>query len=377
MRKHVKKSLLLIIALTIALALSLGFIACEWAITHQEDTRNHHEVITPDSVTNAIHFLGFGWADAFILQSVNEHGDTILGIVDAGLPGSHYYIADYARRILGIGATEHFYFEFGISTHPHPDHNGGFTGGQWGADYSFTSGLFSDPLITFRQFYFREHARDVNFWYTELVAQIARYQIPHMNNNAELQGHSFTFGDMRITLMFDNDRLTADGVAPGTHLNPESMAQLVEVNGQRILLTGDLCTATGDFVKEGIRAATDDSTYWLNVLNLGHHGIHGTGVDGVLRYLNPTTMVTNNNGAELNTPRRQDAARANALRQVRTQTPYARLFSMVDSGGIVLAIDADGYRVGAIGEIPRFSPGETFTTTERVLTNWTGVPIEG
>ena len=133
----------------------------------------------------------------------------------------------------------------------------------------------------------------------------------------DLEGLSFTFGNYTVTVY--NGKEAEEGKKVGE--NENSLAVLVEKDGYRVMLSGDMNNYDGD--EDEVGAAVGK----VNVLKLGHHGYSGSSTANYVKALSPDFAIqTTGNPVDLGVKLRVTFAEG------------APIYSTVKHNGIILDI---------------------------------------
>jgi len=261
---------------------------------------------------NVIHFLNTRSQDAILLESNGR-----FALIDSGEPffaqngrerdGYADYIIEYILRATGgIG-----HLEFVVGTHPHIDHMGGF------------KTILSHPRITADRAYFQPY---MNNGYTKEMMEVCEARnIKMIYENLNLL--PITLGNMNLKII--NGKFI-----PEQSVNDASLGQLVEVNGLRAYLAGDI---TG---YQNERSLLPDIGGKIDLLKIGHHGYDGANGSEYLEALKPDVAIYTNIYKWIN---------ENVVRRVANSG--AVQYATGDFGGIVAVFDST-IKYYAIGDYP-------------------------
>lgn len=220
-------------------------------------------------MSNAIHFLNTGHSDCIILES-NNH----FAMIDAGedteypadkpwlnLKGYEQEVCDYLLKNCNNFNGE-VVLDFVLATHCHSDHIGGF------------DTVINHPNIKIKRAFLKPYYEE-NIFIMERKRwdNVEVYQ--QMKNALELKNVSiiesfeelsFLFGDMKIT--FFNGEYKKPTLKFGENVN--SVVTLVEYNGYKALLAGDMN------YKNGGEKSIANKVGKIDLLKVGHHGYVGS-----------------------------------------------------------------------------------------------------
>lgn len=239
------------------------------------------------AASDKIHFLRVGIGDAILLES-NGH----FAMVDAGEDSDNprgfdaLAYSGYEKEVLAYlkahaaDKNGKVHLDFVIGTHAHSDHIGGF------------DTIILDPDVTVDRAYLKVYdsskikESEIKNWdnqevYDQMVAALKARKVPIIS---KLNGTPFTFGNFTVTLFNTNDPKTAKKVGE----NDQSLGVLLEKNGTRVFLAGDMDNLSGDET----RLAPEIGK--VNLLKLGHHGFNGSTSEEFIKTLRPDACVVTN-----------------------------------------------------------------------------------
>ena len=284
--------------------------------------------------TDRIHFLNTGSSDAILLES-----DGHFAMVDAGedtdnprafdwlnLPGFEDEVAAYLKAH-AADENGRVYLDFVVGTHAHSDHIGGF------------DTVISDPDITVGRAYLKTYNSDkineyeIEQWdnqevYDQMVSALRERNVPIVS---EPDGTPFTLGNFTVTLFNTDDPENPERVGE----NDQSIGVLLEKNGTRVFLAGDMDDYTGDETRLAPLIGKVD------LLKVGHHSYSGSTTKNFLETLRPEACVITNNitSVDLNTI-------ARIVRVCRHKNVY---ITGAENG--VLAVIGDNGKISYYGEL--------------------------
>ena len=240
-----------------------------------------------------IHFLKTGSSDAILLESGGH-----FAMVDAGEDSDNP--RDFAwlsytgceREVLAYlkahaaDETGRVHLDFVLGTHAHSDHIGGF------------DTVILDPDVTVDRAYLKEYRSEkingyeVSEWdnqevYDQMVNALNERGVPIVSHP---DGAPFTLGNFTVTLFNTDDPETWNKVGE----NDNSLGVLIEKNGTRVFLAGDIDNNTGDEERLGPAIGQVD------LLKVGHHSYAGSTTEGFIKALLPKACVITNDGASAN-----------------------------------------------------------------------------
>lgn len=214
----------------------------------------------------AIHFLNTGQSDCIIIES-NKHFAMVDAAEDNDYPpekphlkakGFEQEICDYLIKNCS-DENGKVTLDFIVGTHAHSDHLGGF------------DTIINHPDITVKKAFLKPYHEEgiVPFetknWdnqevYDQMKNALLENKVPIIE---EFDNFSFDFENLKITLL--NGKYKKRKRKTGE--NENSVVTLIEKNGTRVLLAGDLNYKDGD---EKIIA---NKVGKVDLLKVGHHGL--------------------------------------------------------------------------------------------------------
>jgi beta-lactamase superfamily II metal-dependent hydrolase len=242
-----------------------------------------------DSVTGSdrIHFLKTGSSDAIIIES-DGHFAMVDGGEDTDNPRDFpsLELAGYEQEVLSYlkkncaGEDGKVHLDFVLGTHAHSDHIGGF------------DTIISDPDVTVDRAYLKEYDSskineyEIEAWdnqevYDQMVSALRERNVPVIVPDSA----PFALGNFTVTIMNTVDPENSERVGE----NDNSLGVLLEKNGTKIFLAGDIDNYTGD----ESRLAPEIGK--VNLLKVGHHCNAGSSTSDFISALLPDTCVVTNN----------------------------------------------------------------------------------
>ena len=281
----------------IALAMLVAMIAGYWPVLEAE--------AMTDENSNKIHFIGLeGLSDAILLESNGKFAMVDSG-EDTDYPdGSNPDYPDrvgitknegYEEKVIAymksVGVTKDN-FEFYLGTHAHSDHIGSADEiiREFEPERVYIA-EYKDEYIKF------DNKRYDNLYvYDNMIAatkEVGAVLIQHFDTEAAVVPEdpststvgnpNFTFGNMNIQIVnYEEDYITE----PKNDLNQMSLGVLVEVNGHRTFLAGDIDNYDGDEDRLAVEIGEVD------VLKVAHHGLEGSTTTNFLKSLNPDYVIS-------------------------------------------------------------------------------------
>lgn len=270
-------ALVLVLAAGITAA---GFAAVEAVIENKYDFAPYDGSKGGDR----IHFLNVGSSDAILIESsgkfalidCGEDSDNPRGFDGLELQGYEDFVVRYLNEFCADdnGIVN---LDFILGTHAHSDHLGGF------------DTVIAQDNVRIGRAYLKRYYEDriddyeVENWdnrevYEQTLNALNAKNIPVIH---DLEGLSFTLGNYTVTIF--NGKDAEEGKKVGE--NENSLAVLVEKDGYRVMLSGDMNNYDGD--EDEVGAAVGK----VNVLKLGHHGYRGSSSADYVRALSPDFAI--------------------------------------------------------------------------------------
>lgn len=218
---------------------------------------------------NSIHFLNTGHSDCIILES-GGHFAMVDAAEDTEFPPDkpHLNLKGYEKEVCDYlirncsDANGQVTLDFILGTHCHSDHIGGF------------DTVINHPDITVKQAFLKPyHEEDI------FIMERRRWDNTEVY---EQMKNALTANNVPVTESFDNSSLKLGSFNikffNGTYNKPprkfgenvNSVVTLVEYNGLKALLAGDMN------YKNGGEKAIADQVGRVNLLKVGHHGYFGS-----------------------------------------------------------------------------------------------------
>lgn len=273
---------------TIAFFLCIFFVQPHIAFQRKMKTTHLTPVSQAECGVDRIHFMNTGSSDAILLESdghfalvdAGEDSDNPRNFPDLELEGFEERVLQYLKD---NAADENgkVHLDFVLGTHAHSDHIGGF------------DTVISDLDVEVGRAYLKVYdssiirAEEIEEWdnqevYDQMVNALNAKNVPIFS---EPDGTPFRFGNFTITLFNTNDPKPIGKVGE----NDRSFGVLVEKNGTRIFLSGDMDNATLDETRLARKIGNVD------LLKLGHHSYGNSTTEVFVRELMPKTCVVTNN----------------------------------------------------------------------------------
>ena len=253
--------------------------------------RNELPVSDKSEISDAkdkIHFLSTGSSDAILLESDGkfalidcaEDTDNPRGFEALELEGYEDKVLEYLRKNAADN-NGNIILDFVLGTHSHSDHIGGF------------DTIISASDVIVNRAYLKEYKENQinDMEVTEWDNQEVYDQMVNALNNkgvtiiSQMDSTPFNLGNFTITLFNTTD----DNFSSKVGENDNSLGVLVEKNGTRVFLSGDIDNVSGD--EKRIAPEIGE----INLLKVGHHSYAHSTSSGWLKTLNPKVCVVTNN----------------------------------------------------------------------------------
>lgn len=285
-----KKKIISRIAITVAVLLVVAGIVAGSCAIYEAELEKQYSFIEYDGSKGGdrIHFLNVGSSDAILLESdgrfalidSGEDTDNPRGFEGLELEGYEDFVVDYLNAFCADENGE-IYLDFVLGTHAHSDHIGGFD------TVIMQDNVHIGKAYLKRYYEDRIKKKEVETWdnlevYTQMVEAL---QTKGVELVQDLTGVSFEFGNFTITI-FNGEEPSADDKVGE---NENSLAVLVEKDGYRVMLSGDLNNFDGDEKRVAPQVGKVD------VLKLGHHGYLGSSSYAYINELQPEIAIQTNN----------------------------------------------------------------------------------
>lgn len=275
--------------------------------------------------TDRIHFLNTGHSDCIILES-----DGHFAMVDAAedtdypadkphlnLRGYEKEVVDYLLKHCG-GKDGKVTLDFIVGTHAHSDHIGGF------------DTVILHPDINVKKAYLKEYDESGIFFmerrrwdnrevYEQMKSALEKREVETVSDFDEAKE---TLGNFTVTFFNGSPRKRT--FKYGENIN--SVVTLVEKEGTRVLLAGDINYKDGDEREIAKKVGK------IDLLKVGHHGYIGSTSFFWIRTLSPDYAVITNS------KKRIYPDVSFKLEKI----AHARLFFTEDEDGVIAGIGAKG-----------------------------------
>lgn len=238
-------------------------------------------------MSNSIHFLNTGHSDCIIIES-NGYFAMIDAAEDTEFPSDkpHLNLKGYEKEVCNYlikncsDKNGMVTLDFVLGTHCHSDHIGGF------------DTVINHPQITVKKAFLKPYHEENIFimerkrWdntevYTQMKKALTANNVPVVES---FDNYSFKLGDFNIK--FFNGSYQKPNLKFGENVN--SVVTLVEYNGLKALLAGDMNYKNGG---EKLIAKQIDK---VDLLKVGHHGYFGSTSFYMVKKLMPKYSVVCN-----------------------------------------------------------------------------------
>lgn len=270
-----------------------GFIAVAGitagAVYKKTDSRIMKESDFPKfyvSKEDAVYFLNTDSSDAILLQSdghfamidAGEDNDNPRNFPELEYKGFEEEILAFLKRTCS-DANGNVHLDFILGTHSHSDHIGGF------------DTIINDNNIFIDKAYLKEYhsenirKKEIDEWdnqevYDQMISALQAKSVPVIS---DIPTEPFKFGNFTITFMnteYDDTKNIGE--------NDNSVVTLVEADGKKVLLTGDLDNCSKD--EERIAEAVGE----VDVLKVGHHSYGMSTMSKFIKTVNPKMCIITN-----------------------------------------------------------------------------------
>ena len=290
MKKSAITAICISAALVAAAAVKAGALVVKPAVSVNKN-RSKLTVKSAEEISaggDYIHFLSTGSSDAILIESngkfamidAGEDSDNPRGFAGLELEGYEEKVVKYLKE---NAADENgkVHLDFVLGTHSHSDHIGGF------------DTVISDEDIEIGRAYLKEYdsskIRDyeVEKWdnqevYDQMVNALNAKNVPIISKP---DGTPFSLGNFTITLFNTDDPENDKKVGE----NDQSFGVLIEKDGTRVFLSGDIDNITGDEKRLAPEIGKVD------LLKVGHHSYQFSSSRGFIKTLSPKYCVITNN----------------------------------------------------------------------------------
>lgn len=284
----------ILIAVVIAVVVIVLVVLSIYIFKPNADYKKYRNDLQVHSIENIgasgdkIHFLSTGSSDAILLESDGrfalvdcaEDTDNPRGFEGLELDGYEEKVLEYLKTN-AADADGKITLDFVVGTHAHSDHIGGF------------DTIISDENIHVNRAYLKTYDEsgiydnEVENWdnkevYNQMVDALNEKNVPIIS---QMDSTPFTLGNYKITLFNTDYDSTNEKVGE----NDNSLGVLIEKNGTKVFLSGDIDNVTGDEAK----LAPDIGK--IDLLKVGHHSYSRSTSGKWLKTLDPAVCVITNN----------------------------------------------------------------------------------
>ncbi|MDD6146781.1 MAG: MBL fold metallo-hydrolase [Oscillospiraceae bacterium] len=289
MNKKLKTVLiiLLVIVLAAMIPISVLVIKPAYALNHNRANLEIKTAAERSVGSDAIHFLNTGSSDAILIESCGK-----FALIDAGedndnprhfegleLKGYEDEVVAYIKKN-AAGEDGRVMLDFVLGTHSHSDHIGGF------------DTVIADDSIDIGRAYLKEYDSnkvldyEVEQWdnqevYDQMVKALNAKNVPIIS---QPDSEPFSLGNFTVTIFNTTDE---DNEKVGE--NDHSFGVLLEKNGTKIFLSGDIDNLSGD--EDRLAPEIGD----IDLLKIGHHSYYGSTTSNWVQTLSPEYCVVTNN----------------------------------------------------------------------------------
>lgn len=317
-----KKAFKIITAFVAALAVAAGgtFIIMENNTKKLVGNVTFENTDTKDK--DVIYFLNTGSSDAILIQSqghfamidAGEDNDNPRGFSNLEYIGYEQEILEFLKKNIS-DENGRVHLDFVLGTHSHSDHIGGF------------DTIIQDENVFADKAYLKEYhskninKREIREWdnqevYDQMVNALNQKSIPIIS---EISSEPFKFGNFTLTILNteyeDGSRKVGE--------NDNSLVVLVEKDGCKALLTGDLDNYNHDEEKIGELVGKVD------LLKVGHHSYSHSSEKNFLKSVRPEVSIITNS---------YEGADKRTIRRIAKYTDSEILFTN-DEGGIAAVFE--------------------------------------
>lgn len=291
-------------------------------------SKKNEAEITPASEIPAgsdfIHFMSTGASDAILIESAGkfalvdcaEDSDNPRGFKWLDYKGYEDLVLKYLKENADDdnGIVK---LDFIVGTHSHSDHIGGF------------DTVIADDSVHIGRAYLKEYDEskinhyEVNEWdnkevYLQMVDALEAKNIPVISKP---DSTPFTFGNFKVTFFNTEDH---DKKKVGE--NDRSLGILLEKDGTKIFLAGDINNVNGDERRLAPQIGK------VNLLKVGHHSYAGSTSRIWLKTLKPDVCIITNE------PKFTDKRTLSRIKRI----AKSRILITGRENGIIAGIDSEG-----------------------------------
>ena len=289
MNRKVKKVLIILLAVIIAVMIpvSIFVIKPAYSVNRNREKLDVKSAKELSGDGDMIHFLNTASSDAILIESdgkfalvdAGEDTDNPRGFEGLELEGFEDEVVAYLKKNAADESGK-VKLDFVLGTHSHSDHIGGF------------DTVISDPDIEVGRAYLKEYdsskikEHEVEEWdnqevYDQMVNALTAKNVPIIS---QPDNEPFTLGNFTITLFNTVDEPSEEKLGENDH----SFGVLIEKNGTKVFLAGDIDNLSGD--EDRLASEIGD----IDLLKVGHHGYYGSTSSNWVRTLSPEYCVFTN-----------------------------------------------------------------------------------
>lgn len=276
---------------------------------------------------NAIYFLNTGNSDAIVIKSgdhlamidAGEDSDNPRGFEELAFEGYEQRVESFIMSFADENGKVHL--DFVLGTHAHSDHIGGFD--------TIIENENIDIDKAYLKIYRSQFIDDMEKekWdnqevYDQMVNALEKRNIPIISN---ISNDTFVFGDFRLTILNTSYEFGSRIVGE----NDNSLAVLAEINGKKILLSGDMDNYNGDEVEVAKQVGK------LDILKVAHHSYSNSTEKEFLSITKPELAIVTNNSKN---------ADKSTIRRITRLTDAPVIYSD-DEQGICIDFDSSDYKI--------------------------------
>ncbi len=278
-------------------------------------------------MSNAIHFLNTGHSDCIILESGSH-----FAMIDAGedseypidkpwlnFKGYEKDVCEYLNKHC-TNSDGRIILDFVLATHCHSDHIGGFDT-VINMDNVEVKRAFLKPYHDENVFIMERKRWDNAEVYEQMKNALEHKNVPIIE---EFDNLSFLFGDMKVTLL--NGEYKKPPFNFGENVN--SVVALIEYNGFKALLTGDMN------YKNGGERQIAKKVGKVDLLKVGHHGYVGSTSFYFVKKLMPKYSIVCN----------EEKGIYPDVKYKLKKIAKSKLYCTADSNGVKVSFD-DGIKI--------------------------------
>ncbi|MDD6275459.1 MAG: MBL fold metallo-hydrolase [Clostridia bacterium] len=289
MKKMFKNLLIILLAVIVVamIPISIFIIKPEYSLVNN---RKNLEVLNANELAGGgdyIHFLNTGSSDAILIESdgkfalidAGEDNDNPRGFKSLELTGYEDEVVSYLKKNAS-DQNGKVKLDFILGTHSHSDHLGGF------------DTVISDDDIEIGRAYLKEYDsskindKENEKWdnqevYDQTVNALKAKNVTIISNP---DGNPFKLGNFTVTLFNVEDNISEEKLGE----NDQSFGVLIEKNGTRVFLSGDIDNLSGD--EDRLAPEIGD----IDLLKVGHHGYYGSTSSKWIKTLSPEYCVITN-----------------------------------------------------------------------------------